>query len=157
MKFTYMTVENNGLAGVTFKRDLIKAYTQVFFHESECMGIPASAYDPVAIKKNIEKLMANVPFFIVARDVTKIIGVLANRPDDMREIHTLFVEEEYRSKGVGQALVEHFQRCLPRKELFVECVKENYKAIRFYERLGFEFTEEPRYESNLKGIRPVKF
>ncbi len=92
----------------------------------------------------------------VAKHRGKIIGFVASDGNwfSKREgkvvgaIHELVIHPEYRSKGVGKALMEkvmeYFKgRGLDTAELWVG--EENYEAINFYRSLGFESRDKFNY------------
>ncbi|HET9392009.1 MAG TPA: GNAT family N-acetyltransferase [Candidatus Rubrimentiphilum sp.] len=54
-------------------------------------------------------------------------------------IRSLAVAPGYRDKGCGTALLRHIMQGHERLELLVQ--KNNLRAIRMYERLGFEYVE----------------
>jgi putative acetyltransferase len=51
-------------------------------------------------------------------------------------MEALFVDPDYRGSGIGRALVEHAVKRHP--DLSTEVNEQNFQAIGFYERLGFE-------------------
>ena len=79
----------------------------------------------------------------------KIVGYLVGSIIDVEsyrtigkigEVENMFVVEKYRSIGVGKKLLEEFERWCAGKTKRVRAVvtAKNEKAIRFYERAGFE-------------------
>lgn len=119
---------------------------------------------------NVDDVMAYINWLfrrdiagiLVAKYKGKIIGFIASDGNwfSKREgktvgaIHELVVLPDYRSKGVGNALIrkvlEYFKsRGLDTAELWVG--DENYDAINFYTSLGFEIKDRMSY-----WIRMVK-
>lgn len=67
-------------------------------------------------------------------------------------IANVCVNERYRGRGVGKAMMTEFMKELNGKVLHLEAVKDNVSALRLYESLGFEieyeypgFTDVPCY------------
>jgi len=61
------------------------------------------------------------------------------------EIEALFVKEEYRQKGIGNALIKFIEKeALSKniKHLHIQTNGENIKTIKFYENLGYNKTGE---------------
>lgn len=80
------------------------------------------------------------------------MAVLYLQPYKRFEHHALFaiiVDENYRNKGIGKALVQHFEKEARDKfkiELLHLEVYDGNPAIRLYERLGFkEYGRHPRF------------
>lgn len=98
-------------------------------------------------QKRIERL-ANPPkgeLQITAKQNGVVIGFCtASIHDDINELQRLYVLPEAQGAGVGLALwevvVSHFD---PKKDIKVEVASYNKPAIQFYERVGFQVTEEP--------------
>jgi len=68
------------------------------------------------------------------------------------EIGGLFISPNYRSKGIGNSLLEHTLKF--HKELEVEVFSENKIGNPFYEKLGFKIIKEYLHqESNQKVLR----
>lgn len=65
-------------------------------------------------------------------------------------IASLYVDDKHRSQGIGELLVGGLQSYHPTQQLTVDCYKGNTRALSFYRRLGFEFTE---HELVMKGAR----
>ncbi len=97
---------------------------------------------------------------LVAKDGNKIIGVcrVANRPDK-NETQAIYVIPEYQGQGIGSALWEKALKFFnPQKDIMVNVVTYNTKAIEFYKKLGFEetgkkFTDE-KYRMKSGNILP---
>ncbi len=87
---------------------------------------------------------------LVAEDGGKIIAYVAGgvgRAESYRnikyicELGSIWVEDEYRSKGVGKRLVEEFEKWCREKKVFrlrVNASASNERAIEFYRKAGFE-------------------
>ncbi|MBZ4643405.1 MAG: amino-acid N-acetyltransferase [Deferribacteres bacterium] len=75
--------------------------------------------------------------FIVYEENGKILGCCALHPswEDLAEIRSLAVSEEYFNKGIGKSLVKHnLQRA---KELGIKKVFALTYKLKFFEKLGF--------------------
>lgn len=71
-----------------------------------------------------------------------IIGYcLSILKNNIGEIATLYVEEDYRSNGIGKILLgEHLKwiGCNHCHDIFVDVLVENGKGIKFYQEMGFQ-------------------
>ena len=75
----------------------------------------------------------------VARDGKQVVGMCGFNPQ-RRLIHSVYVAESMRGKGVGTALMRYaLGECGPGRILLLVAA-ENTGALRFYERLGFTIT-----------------
>jgi ribosomal protein S18 acetylase RimI-like enzyme len=87
-----------------------------------------------------------------------MLGYINERPVAMMMIDkgspyaiaALYVADEARGKGVGELLVGCLQSRYPTQQLSVDCYAGNTRALNFYRRLGFEFTQGPLI---MKGVR----
>jgi len=106
--------------------------------------------DPFTMNETIEEVL-----FMVERC---ILGYINERPVAMMlidrgspyTIAALYVVEEARSKGVGELLIGCLQSRYPTQQLSVDCYARNTRALNFYNRLGFRFTER---SGIMKGVR----
>lgn len=82
---------------------------------------------------------------IVAKDGNKVVGFVGYgkcRNDDLPntgEIFAIYILEEYYGSGVGSALMKAGLNELDYPNIAVWVLKDNYRAIRFYEKCGFQF------------------
>ena len=53
-------------------------------------------------------------------------------------IEDIFVEAEYRGRGVGSKFIRHVKEIYPDKILRLEADKDNLAALKIYKRLGFK-------------------
>jgi ribosomal protein S18 acetylase RimI-like enzyme len=73
----------------------------------------------------------------------EIVGFLiASHRKETFYLNRLMVNKEYRNKGIGKEMFSYFQRdCKQRKQednITLRVLKENIKAISFYDSLGFK-------------------
>ena len=100
-------------------------------------------------KKEIDKINNyinnNVPndindYFNIVVD-NKIVGcLLITNKDDGKLLDELYLEENYRNKGIGTKIIKDILNSNDIVYLWV--YKENEKAISLYKRLGFSVIEE---------------
>ncbi len=73
-------------------------------------------------------------------------------PENLRAIDIWIGEAENLNKGYGTQMMNlAFDRCFGPQEvmgILIDPLKTNTKAHRFYERLGFKFVEERRFEED---------
>lgn len=99
---------------------------------------------------------------LVAKEGEKVVGFAgygkSGELPDCGEVYALYVLAEYRGKGVGSRLLDAALLCLrayPKKCLWV--LKENKKAIAFYQSKGFEPDGAEKYLPSISaaGIRMI--
>ncbi len=83
---------------------------------------------------------------IVAKDGDRVVGFAgygASRDDDLDgagEVFAIYILPDYYGKGVGYRLMkEAVARLEDHDRIAVWVLKENERAIRFYERFGYRF------------------
>ena len=53
-------------------------------------------------------------------------------------VEEIYIEEEYRNKGLGTQFFEYMKENIPAARYRIEVEPDNEKAMRLYERMGFE-------------------
>ena len=93
------------------------------------------------------------PLF-VARVGDSVIGMVhATTLDGIQRLEALYVDSAYRGKGVAQQLIDRvFQQIDPSLPVELEAVSYNDRAIRFYQKNGFEII--PGSEHLFKDVMP---
>ena len=88
----------------------------------------------------------------------KIVGcLLLTNKDDGKLLDEIYLEEEYRDKGIGTKIIKNILNNNDIVYLWV--YKENKKAISLYKKLGFcaiEETESRYYMKYSKGVNSTK-
>ncbi|TBL68099.1 N-acetyltransferase [Hafnia alvei] len=79
----------------------------------------------------------------VAEDRGEIIGFISVL--EQQFIGALFVEKSYHGKGIGQLLMMHVKMIFP--QLMLEVYLENHRALRFYQREGFQ-TQDTQFNED---------
>jgi len=95
------------------------------------------------LKNNVPKLLNNC-FNIVVDD--KIVGcLLLTDKDDGILLDEIYIEEEYRNKGIGTDIIKNV--ISNNDIIYLWVYKENLKAVSLYKKLGFNVIEttESRY------------
>jgi ribosomal protein S18 acetylase RimI-like enzyme len=85
---------------------------------------------------------SNETIFLALQDAVPagyIVYTLAPTPD----ITALYVSPACQNKGIGKALVHHLLGCYPH-EFHLWVIRQNHKAIRFYEAIGAKPTNQRR-------------
>ena len=94
---------------------------------------------PAEVEK---KLMRDPDLFLVAEEDGRVVGVLMGAWDGRRGwLHHLAVEETWRNRGIGTALLEEVERRLKAKgclKVNLLIHRSNADARRLYERLGYQ-------------------
>ncbi|MBR4618949.1 MAG: GNAT family N-acetyltransferase [Bacilli bacterium] len=102
------------------------------------------------VKNNVPKLLNNY-FNIVVDD--KVVGcLLLTDRDDGVLLDEIYLEEEYRNKGIGTDIIKNVIN--NNDIIFLWVYKENLKAVSLYKKLGFvvlDETESRYYMKYSKG------
>ena len=91
--------------------------------------------------------------FIIAKDEARVIGFIGygdreKGSPDTGEIFCLYVLSEFYGKGVGPLLMKAaLEQLKERAKIFLWVLKENGRAIRFYQKCGFPPDGEDVYSS----------
>jgi ribosomal protein S18 acetylase RimI-like enzyme len=75
---------------------------------------------------------------IVAMQDGKLVGCLIANGS---EIEILCVKKRYRKRGIGKILIQHVEnewKNDKRRKSIIACSLKNFKAKKFYEKMGFE-------------------
>ena len=139
-----------------------KAYVHWKSWQESYRGIVDQGYlDRMTISRCEEMASRYPENTLVAKDGARVIGFACagavNGEIDAGEVYALYVLEEYQHQGIGYALMrEALSRLEGCQVVVLWAFKENVKAIRFYEHVGFrqDGTEkELVLGSPVKGIR----
>ena len=85
------------------------------------------------VKKNVPKLLKNYSNIVVDN---KMIGcLLLTDKDDGILLDEIYLEEEYRNKGIGTNILKNVLN--DNNIVYLWVYKENVKAIALYKKLGF--------------------
>lgn len=128
--------------------DIIKRH-----FESDYMGF--AAFGETYIREKMKK-----DFFLVAEN-NGIVGCirLSIVDIDLAEIRTLCVDKEFRSRGIGQKLIDEAIKLLKERKmrkLIARTKSDNKEAIKLFEKNGFE--QEGYFKEHYrKGIDVVQF
>lgn len=97
--------------------------------------------DPVVMAQTMDELLIMVDRCVMAYVDEEPVAFMMIDKGEPYAIGSLFVAETHRGQGIGELLVNMLREYHPNNELTVSCHKTNTRALSFYERLGFEFTE----------------
>lgn len=104
------------------------------------------------IEKNVSKQLNNY-FNIIVDD--KIIGcLLLTKNEDGKILDELYLEENYRNKGIGSDIIKNIIK--KNDTIYLWVYKENKKAIELYKRLGFNIIKETESRYYMKYINKDK-
>jgi len=86
-------------------------------------------------------------FFFVAEDDSKVVGFLIGEEEteDSAFLNAMAVDKEFRGKGVGGQLLQHFKDAVSKMGLKKICLFApdwNVQTLKFYEKNGFVTTEK---------------
>lgn len=102
-----------------------------------------SFFEPWSKKQLIKELTSNtlLDHYVYDLDGGVVGFYIASRVLDLVEIFTIAVDESYRMRGIGEALLTHLfeeSRKNGANEIWLEVSVKNTKAINLYEKFGFE-------------------
>jgi len=101
-----------------------------------------------------KKLQRDPDLFLIAETGGRIIGSVLGGFDGRRGmVYHLAVEDSYRKKGVGIALMAELERRMKRKgciKAYLLVTKDNLDAIRFYEAQSWEHMDLLIYGKDLE-------
>lgn len=93
--------------------------------------------------------------FLVAENKGHLLGYSKLAPDkELWELETIYILPRFRSQGVGEKLIEA-SLSESQRGLWLACWEKNSKAIKFYEKLGFNETGENWFDLEGKMYRNV--
>lgn len=126
--------EINGKAYVHYKS----------WHETYTNLVDSTYMNSVTLEKCVKMAHKWRENILIAKDGEKVIGFVGYGSSrdaalpDLGEVYALYVLEEYHGLKVGYALMNAaLQKLTDYKKIAVWVLKDNHKAIRFYERYGF--------------------
>jgi ribosomal protein S18 acetylase RimI-like enzyme len=101
-------------------------------------AVATQTYEPAAVAECIAMCnAADDSAFLVADDDGIVVGYLHfDCFGEEPELHRIYIDERFRSQGVGAALVEALHARLEPETYILLVVRGNEGAVRFYERQG---------------------
>ena len=101
------------------------------------------------VENDVPKLLNN--YFNIIVD-NKIIGcLLLTEKDDGKLLDELYIEENYRNKGIGSDIIKNIIK--ENDIIYLWVYKKNVKAISLYKRLGFNVIEETQFRYHMKYFK----
>ena len=97
---------------------------------------------------------------LVAKDGEKVVGVCyLVKEDTKNQLQAIYVLPNYQRRGIGQKFWNETKKFFDNgKDIYVEVVSYNEKAVKFYESLGFKDTgrrfEDERFRMRSGSILP---
>ena len=135
-----------------------KAWHQVY------PGLVDQRYlDRLTLEK-CEQIAFNWPDgLLVAKDGDRVVGFVGyghrdGDPEQLGEVFAIYILEEYYGRGVGRMLMERALEQLKKyPQICLWTLKENKRAIRFYQKCGFaaDGTEKTNTNINATEIRMI--
>ena len=139
-----------------------KAYVHWKSWQESYRGIVDDGYLDRMTVSRCEEMASRYPEnTLVAKDGDRVIGFACagavNGEIDAGEVYALYVLEEYQHQGIGYALMREALSLLKGcRVVYLWAFKENAKALRFYERVGFRLDgteKEIVLGTPAKGVR----
>ena len=142
-----------------------KAYVHWKSWHDAYKGIVDQSYlDSLTLEKCEEIALKWPDNLLVAKDGDRVVGFVGYgecRDEDLAdtgEIFAIYLLEEYYGSGVGKALMKAGLGKLDHKKTAVWVLKDNKRAIRFYEKCGFSLDgreEEIKLGSPIVKVRMI--
>lgn len=103
-----------------------------------------SQYPKERFSERIRKLVKNVSISLVARDESKIVGVLFGLTDFAYWLYVtdLGVDRKYEGRGIGRTLMKKAHELAGGEKDIAVYLIANDKAIPFYEKLGMKLADD---------------
>lgn len=120
--------------------DLLGLFEQLIRFEDALVNLDVHK-DPLAMAATMDEILLMVDRCAMAYIGDDPVAFLMIDKGEPYAIGSLFVAEEHRGQGIGELLVNMLRDYHPNNDLTVSCHKGNTRALAFYERLGFVFTE----------------
>ncbi len=142
-----------------------KAYVHWKSWQDAYKGIVDQSYlDQLTLEKCEEIACKWTDNLFVAKDGNQVVGFLGyggyhdDELPNAGEIFALYVLEEYYGTGVGKALMDKGLSVLAQSQIALWVLKDNKRAIRFYEKCGFSLDgreEEIKLGSSVTEVRMI--
>ena len=139
-----------------------KAYVHWKSWQESYRGMVDDGYlDRMTLAQTVERAFLWRDNIFVARDGERVVGFVgygaARGEEGAGEVFAIYVLEEYQHQGVGYALMRQaLDELAGCRIVYVWLLKDNGKARRFYERVGFRADgaeKEITLGTPVKGIR----
>lgn len=103
--------------------------------------------NPVMSEEDYATKLSEKAYFLLAKEDNVVIGFCAfykNLEGKFLYISLLWVDEKNRSKGIGHKILEYFKifDIILFKTINLEVLKENNRALSFYQKIGFSIYED---------------
>ncbi|GGD37370.1 acetyltransferase [Franconibacter pulveris 601] len=98
--------------------------------------------DRIEIEKQVRAFLPDAPLWVaVTSDDAPVAFMLLSGA----HMHALFVDPDFRGKGVGRMLIAHALSYAP--ELTTDVNEQNVQAVVFYQKMGFSVTGRSERDS----------
>ncbi len=168
-----MKLEKATISTITSLQEIcLSAYTQNFTHHWEENGLDLYLENQFSIKRlTMDLANPNLLYYFI-KEVDKPIGfakvdLAANLDkhiaDTVAELEKIYVLPEMKGQGIGKkvllSIIEEIT-WIGKKVFFLCVIDTNIAAIKFYEKLGFQFhsktrLEAPFFKEELKGMHKM--
>ncbi len=118
------------------------------WHEAYTGIVSADYLDKMTLESAEERAFRWTENLLVAKDGERVVGFVGygagrDEPQDTGEIYALYILSEYYGTGLGKSLMDAAMAQLSHYRSFcLTALKENKRALRFYEKYGFRLTGE---------------
>lgn len=127
------------------------------WHEAYPGLVGRNYLNKLTLEKCVEIALRWPDHLIVAKEDGRVIGfvgygIRGEEAPDTGEIFALYVLSDYYGKGVGFQLMQAgLEQLKQYRKISLWVLKENKRAIRFYEKCGFRPTGEEMFSSNVEA------
>ncbi len=126
-----------------------KAYVHwACWHEAYAEIVNAAYLEKLTLEKCEQMAFQWWDNLLIAKDGDRVVGFAGygEAAPDTGELFALYVIKEYRGTGAARSLIQAaLERLSAYKTICLWVLKENPRAIRFYEKRGFSATGEEQY------------
>lgn len=126
-----------------------KAYVHwACWHEAYAKIVSAAYLEKLTLEKCEQIAYQWQNNLLIAKDGDRVVGFAGygEAAPDTGELFALYVIKEYRGTGAARSLIQAaLERLSAYKTICLWVLKENPRAIRFYEKCGFSATGEEQY------------
>jgi ribosomal protein S18 acetylase RimI-like enzyme len=129
--------------------DLLGLFEGLILFEATVANVNTPKDYPTMVQ-TMDEILLMVDYCVLGYIDEEPVAMMLIDKGEPYAIGSLYVVDKHRSQGIGELLVGYLQSYHPTQQLTVSCYKGNTRALSFYRRLGFEFTET---ELIMKGTR----
>ncbi len=146
-----ITIEKIGLNQISSLQEISKStFLETFYSADDKQNMEHYLSTAFSLETLRNELLNPDSFFYLAYWQTHIVGYLKvniglaqteNMGEDYFEIQRIYVDRDYHGKGIGESLLQqafYLAQTFLKKYIWLGVWEENYRAVHFYKKFGFE-------------------